>query len=365
MKKIFYDFKEKVSCFLWESEKPFFSVVFAVIISLFVFSFVSMFIAYDISGTFFKENDYGNYSQMLEQKKIEIIFNDEGNEMYIVKKGPIDLNFQEVSFVDKYYSLEYQIVFPEDYSEYFEKEFFKINGNFVDSVYVEKTVEGKTVLNIHEKDIFGFEVSERKNFIRVSIGSPDDIYDKIVVIDPGHGGADFGVNNGNVMEKDITLDICKRVQDLFLGSEEIKVYLTRNFDDYLKDEKRVFFANECADLFLSVHLNSVDNYNYSEDSKIIISDTNRKDNYDLSENYSKALKDSILKYINIDDIEISGETKFILENAEMPAVFLKLGYKGDFVYSDFLNNTANGIYDSVNEFFEWKMCGLSVALWFL
>jgi N-acetylmuramoyl-L-alanine amidase len=83
---------------------------------------------------------------------------------------------------------------------------------------------------------------------------------RIVVIDPGHGGEDNGaksVINGG-FEKDYSLDWALRVQSL-LSSNGWKVFLTRNRDAELPLADRVAFADKVqADLFISLHFNSVD-----------------------------------------------------------------------------------------------------------
>lgn len=79
-----------------------------------------------------------------------------------------------------------------------------------------------------------------------------------VVIDPGHGGHDVGCSgSAGAVEKDITLDIAKRLAILLeenLGSE---VVLTRTDDTYVSLEQRTVIANQSrADLFISIHANS-------------------------------------------------------------------------------------------------------------
>jgi N-acetylmuramoyl-L-alanine amidase len=79
-----------------------------------------------------------------------------------------------------------------------------------------------------------------------------------VMIDPGHGGHDTGtISPGGLYEKDLVLDIARRVGKLLeskLGSE---VLYTRNDDVFIPLEKRTRLANEAhADLFLSIHCNS-------------------------------------------------------------------------------------------------------------
>lgn len=79
-----------------------------------------------------------------------------------------------------------------------------------------------------------------------------------VVLDPGHGGNDVGTHGGSgLYEKDLTLDVAKRLGALLeerLGSE---VVFTRSDDTYVALEERTRIANDRkADLFLSIHANS-------------------------------------------------------------------------------------------------------------
>jgi N-acetylmuramoyl-L-alanine amidase len=79
-----------------------------------------------------------------------------------------------------------------------------------------------------------------------------------VVIDPGHGGVDVGTHGpAGLFEKDVVLDISKRLATLLeerLGSE---VIFTRDDDTFIPLQERTRIANEHkADLFLSIHANS-------------------------------------------------------------------------------------------------------------
>lgn len=79
-----------------------------------------------------------------------------------------------------------------------------------------------------------------------------------IVLDPGHGGHDTGtVGPDGLREKDLVLDVAKRLGALIeqrLGSE---VIYTRTDDTFVPLERRTEIANEAkADLFLSIHANS-------------------------------------------------------------------------------------------------------------
>jgi N-acetylmuramoyl-L-alanine amidase len=81
---------------------------------------------------------------------------------------------------------------------------------------------------------------------------------KRIVIDPGHGGKDPGTQiSGGVQEKDITLDIAKRLAASLEKSIGCEVLLTRDKDVFIPLDERTAFANiNKADLFISVHVNA-------------------------------------------------------------------------------------------------------------
>lgn len=81
----------------------------------------------------------------------------------------------------------------------------------------------------------------------------------VVVIDPGHGGHDPGsIGYKNAKEKDIVLDIAKKVGGYIKEyMPDVKVVYTRKADKFVELEERGSIANEAeGDLFISIHCNS-------------------------------------------------------------------------------------------------------------
>src|SRR5216117_751131 len=77
----------------------------------------------------------------------------------------------------------------------------------------------------------------------------------VVVLDPGHGGQDSGAMCGGVMEKDLTLDVARRV-DRLLDSEGIATLMTRLGDSYVSLADRAAFGNRANEsIFISIHFN--------------------------------------------------------------------------------------------------------------
>ena len=96
------------------------------------------------------------------------------------------------------------------------------------------------------------------------VGEPDPLDRSVfpvgvrrIVLDPGHGGRDLGtVTAAGAAEKDLALDIAKRLAVLLRARPGIEVLLTRHDDREVVLKDRARFANESrADLFVSIHLN--------------------------------------------------------------------------------------------------------------
>ena len=82
---------------------------------------------------------------------------------------------------------------------------------------------------------------------------------RAIVLDAGHGGHDSGaVGPGGLMEKDLVLDVTRRVASLVeTRLHGIKVLLSRKGDYFVPLRERTSFANrERADLFVSIHANA-------------------------------------------------------------------------------------------------------------
>jgi len=82
-----------------------------------------------------------------------------------------------------------------------------------------------------------------------------------IVLDPGHGGKDPGaVGPGGITEKDIVLNIAKKLALKLRREMGVQVVLTRKDDRFIPLEDRTELANkENADLFISLHMNASEN----------------------------------------------------------------------------------------------------------
>ena len=83
---------------------------------------------------------------------------------------------------------------------------------------------------------------------------------KTIVIDAGHGGKDPGaVGYRGTKEKDIALDVAKRLEKKLSKNMKVKIVMTRDEDIFLRLSERTKIANENnGSLFISIHTNAAE-----------------------------------------------------------------------------------------------------------
>ncbi len=139
-----------------------------------------------------------------------------------------------------------------------------VKGKLVKKIEAKQNGKGQVELSLTYKHLGAHKAMLLKKPNRlvldlyppVAAANPFEI--QTIVIDPGHGGKDPGATSRKgLKEKDIVLDISRRLKELVEKRLKKKVILTRNSDVFISLKKRTQIANENhADLFISVHVNS-------------------------------------------------------------------------------------------------------------
>jgi N-acetylmuramoyl-L-alanine amidase len=107
----------------------------------------------------------------------------------------------------------------------------------------------------------------------------------IVVLDPGHGGSDVGATSVfGGQEKEITLDIARRVKALLERRHQLKVQLTREDDTFVPLARRTAFANrKDGAVFVSLHVNASENHEADGFEAYYLDNTNDEASRKLAE----------------------------------------------------------------------------------
>lgn len=196
---------------------------------------------------------------------------------------------------------------------------------------------------------------EDENYYYIDLKRPKDVYDKVIVIDAGHGGKDPGAisKDGEIYEKNINLMILNELKEL-LDKDDIKVYYTRTIDETLFLRPRVTLANEVeCDFFISIHCNANDHTGPNGTEVLYYNHENDNVN---SKDLAKILSEELAGAVSLKNggiLQKKGNEIFILANAKVPAVLVETGYLTNSGDLNYLNsktgqqNIARGIYNGI------------------
>ncbi|MBD1866156.1 N-acetylmuramoyl-L-alanine amidase [Cyanobacteria bacterium FACHB-471] len=142
----------------------------------------------------------------------------------------------------------------------------------------------------------------------------------VVMIDPGHGGADPGaIGIGGLREEDIVLSISQQVASL-LEQEGIQAILTRSDDRGLELSTRVQLAQRAnANYFVSIHANSL---NMSRP------DVNGVETFyhNSGRELAQSIQNSIMQNVDMNNRGVKQANFYVLRNTSMPAALVEVGF---------------------------------------
>jgi len=184
-----------------------------------------------------------------------------------------------------------------------------------------------------------------------------------IVLDPGHGGKDPGaIGPGGIAEKDIVLNVAKKLALKLRREMGVQVVLTRQDDRFIPLETRTAIANaEDADLFISLHMNASPNADARgietyyldnttdeaakrlaarengtsqkniSDLQFILSDMTQnmklEDSITLAHRLQGSLVSGMSKVMaEVKDLGVKQALFFVLVGARMPSVLVELGF---------------------------------------
>ena len=159
---------------------------------------------------------------------------------------------------------------------------------------------------------------------------------KVVIVDPGHGGIDAGASSGDVLEKELNLEIARILQEYLEESGAVAI-LTRTDDTNTADpnrkkgttqkmsdlrERKDDIEEFSADMFISIHMNKFSESNYrgaqvfypkgTEESKL------------LGENIQQSIKETL----NDGNTRLAKATNdiFVLKDNKIPSSLIECGF---------------------------------------
>jgi N-acetylmuramoyl-L-alanine amidase len=154
------------------------------------------------------------------------------------------------------------------------------------------------------------------------------VADKVVVIDPGHGGADPGRSCAELTEAVVAGDLASRVEGR-LAAIGVQVLLTRSPDSEQAPEEseRAAFANDTgADLVLSLHTDFVASAAPSGCASFYFGDAVAGTGSSLGARFAEIVQEEVCQRTDLTDCRTHAKTWDLLRMTRMPAVRIECGY---------------------------------------
>ena len=294
-----------------------------------------------------------------EQNTGKLVMQESGESTnYLCVPLPEGFKAEQVQIENHYMEKKLRVFLQDAPEEFFETQIVSGNLEQVKAGSVETSKKG-IWLTFELNDIYECRSIFENDFLYVEFVHPREIYDKIVVIDVGHGGEDTGWTTESATEKEILLDIAQRLKGK-LDATDIKVYYTRMDDRNPAEKDRIYLANAVkADMFISIHVN------YDEKDR---------DVYGTKAFYNPAFFIPGFGNVELADLlerevvtGISGkglglftaeEDCYILQKASVPAALIQVGYLSNtqeailLQKEDYRQRIADGIYNAIMKAYE-------------
>lgn len=294
----------------------------------------------------------------------EWIFDKNYNSWFFLKRGGM---YASKEWIGAYYlkaggyMAKKEWIYDDTYKAHY---YLDDNGHYVSGTY---KIDGKDHL-FHKNGQWISEVSKEVGFVKGQ-------YSKTIFLDPGHGGRDSGAYYYNVAEKDLNMQVYRKLRKKL---EELgyKVLTSRDSDidvDFVTERSRMVNKTN-SDIFISIHFNAtgsaysrasgIQTYSYSDDpdypSKINPYWHNHPDRISESKRLAAAIHSSLLAETGAKDAGLLERSFAVLRETAKPAVLLELGYIDNFAEnqqirdSHYQDKLVAGIVKGIQKYYAGK-----------
>ncbi len=260
----------------------------------------------------------------------------------------------QIKVIDDYRNRTLIFDLGKDLSSIIKSETIQVNDSAIKSIQISN---GKsTVITVNTKTVYSYEITQDDNTLVIDIVKPHNKYDKVVILDIGHGGSDPGTVVNGFREKKVNYDQAMALFNLLERDNNIKVYLTRDDDTYCSLSFRSELANEIdGDLFVSIHNNSTTNKS-TKGTETLYNPHSRNN---LSKKVARLVQNSMKRNLDIVDRGIvPRENLHVLRETDMPAILIEVGFLSNVSEAQkvsspsFINSWARAVYGAIVEAFD-------------
>ena len=272
---------------------------------------------------------------------------------------PDGIERTDISIKNDYVTQTIFISFDSDIEDYFCNYSISGSSDHIASLYYyNKAKKGVIALGLDK--VYEIETDIVNDNLYIDFINPHDIYDKIVVVDAGHGSRASGAVKLDIKEKEIDLAIVLELKKIFeKSSENIGVYYTRTEDKNPTFKQRADLANKSeADLFISIHNNSSPSGAFSNLSGTQVL-YRQSDKSGLSRKFAQICLNNVVNKLESRKIGLlEGDDIYIIRSSDVPVALIEVGFMTNkaelekLTSQEYQQKAAEGIYNAILEAFE-------------
>lgn len=300
--------------------------------------------------------NYNNENQMVIRLFDETILNNS-----LIIRKPAGISISDITDKDLYNSKQFIITLPGDQIALLDQNPIVNTDNIITSVDYSLNSSGNTDIKVKTSKIQGYRYSIQGEYIYVQVDNPNKIYDKIVVLDAGHGGSDPGTSGGGKKEKEVNYNILVKYASEYFNSKNsnVKAYWTRESDKFITLDDRATFAKKVdADMFISLHMNAAGTS--AKGIEVFYSTSNNKmaDSGLTSKDLATYFVDQLSSELGLTNRKVKTAKFVVVHRNTVPAILIELGFmsnKSDLaklIDPEFQREAAKSIYDATVAMFE-------------
>jgi N-acetylmuramoyl-L-alanine amidase len=293
------------------------------------------------------------------QRDRYIFYDTENKTLAIKKRKGYSMGAENVQLFDDYSNLAGVLTLPGVFIGWIGNGAIAVDDEFLKNITIGNNGAGQTQISIHEKLILAFRVYDDSSWLYVKIQHPRDAYDRIVVIDPGHGGPnDPGASANGLVEKDLNLDVSKRVIEILERDGRVKAYATRTVDKAVDLHERPKWGTEHGDLFVSIHMNAMSNNSSTTGTEVFwrVHDNDKELGFsgkDMADIFQRTL----LRELGTVDRKVQTKKFVVVRYTKIPSVLCEIGFitnKGEaakIATPEYRQRAAQALCDAIYETF--------------
>lgn len=154
------------------------------------------------------------------------------------------------------------------------------------------------------------------------------VSDKVVIIDPGHGGDDQGLSGHSLTESFISADISQKVEGKLaaLGTTVLLTRMTKTNQVIDEQQRAVFANNSNADLVVSIHTDSIKNPSGNGCASYYFGNEALGQKSSMGQRFANIVQTEIIKTVGLKDCRVHAKTWDLLRMTRMPSVRIEVGY---------------------------------------